>query len=252
MQDEPFRWMEAIATRHSYVQEKIKNGQPVIGVPYKDGSLLLGFAPQPGKIFEIYDRIALGALGHPADVEKLRMTLLDTAHLEGFNRSDKDVTLARILQFGIAPGMKQNFEEIARAPYLVQLLMTELDFNGHPHFFRMNYDGHWEILKKGGAIAGDPELMEWIQNKIEATSFADLPLEKALVESCKLWEECKKHFADNEEDSEKIEGPISLKEAFDKWVLEAAVLTNSTSKKSLYRAISIDETEALKTELNLK
>lgn len=252
MQDEPFRWMEAIATRHSYVQEKIKNGQPVMGVPYKDGALLLGFAPQPGKIFEIYDRIALGALGHPADVEKLRMTLLDTAHLEGFNRSDKDVTLARILQFGIAPGMKQNFEEIARAPYLVQLLMMELDFNGNSHFFRMNYDGHWEILKKGGAIAGDPEIMEWIQNKIESTSFSDLPLEKALVESCKIWEESKKHFADKEEDSEKVEGPTSLKDAFDKWVLEAAVLSNSTAKKSLYRAISIDETETLKAEFSLK
>ena len=60
--DEPFRWMEAIATRHSYVQDKIKKGQPVVGVPYKDGALLLGFAPQPGKVFEIYDRIAMGAL----------------------------------------------------------------------------------------------------------------------------------------------------------------------------------------------
>jgi hypothetical protein len=130
--------------------------------------------------------------------------------------------------------------------------MAEIDFNGKPQFFRMNYDGHWEMLKKGGAIAGDPEVMEWMQTKIDTTSIADLPLEKALVESCRLWEECKKHFADNEDDSAKTEGPTSLKEAFDKWVLEAAVLTNSTSKKSLYRAINIDETETLKTELNLK
>ena len=38
MFDEPFRWMEAISTRHSYVQEKLKKGQPVLAVPYKDGA----------------------------------------------------------------------------------------------------------------------------------------------------------------------------------------------------------------------
>lgn len=250
MLDEPFRWMEAIATRHSYVQEKIKKGQPVIGTPFKDGALLLGFAPQPGKVFEIYDRIAMGALGHPADVERLRMILLDTAHLEGFSRSEKDVTLARLLQFGIAPGMKQNFEEIARAPYLVQLLLAELDFNGKPLFFRMNYDGHWEMFKNGAAIAGDPKVMEWIQKKIESSPFADWPLEKALVESCKLWEEGRKHCAEKEDDEAKEE-PASLKEAFGQWVLEAAVISNSTPKKSLYRPISQDEIEKLKADLSL-
>ena len=86
MFDEPFRWMEAISTRHSYVQEKLKKGQPVLAVPYKEGSLVMGFTAQPGKIFEVYDRLALGSLGHPADLERLRMTLLDMAHVEGFNR----------------------------------------------------------------------------------------------------------------------------------------------------------------------
>ncbi len=31
MFEEPFRWMEAISTRHSYVREKLGKGQPVIG-----------------------------------------------------------------------------------------------------------------------------------------------------------------------------------------------------------------------------
>ncbi|NIP99756.1 MAG: proteasome subunit alpha, partial [Nitrospinaceae bacterium] len=98
MFEEPFRWMEAISTRHSYVREKLQKGQPVIAVPYKEGAMILGFAPQPGKIFEVYDRIAMGGLGHPADVERLRMSLLDMAHLEGFNRSAQDVTIVRMLQ----------------------------------------------------------------------------------------------------------------------------------------------------------
>lgn len=246
--DEPFRWMEAIATRHSYVQDKIKKGQPVLGVPYNEGALLLGFAPQPGKIFEIYDRIAMGALGHPADVEKLRMILLDIAHLEGFNRSEQDVTLARMLQFGIAPGMKQNFEEVQRAPYLVQLLLAELDFNDKPLFFRMSYDGHWEMFKKGVVIAGEPDLTDWMQNKIEETPFASYPLDKALVETCKLWEAGKKYLKEKEEE-DKVEGPAELKEAFDKWNLEAAIISPSTKRKSLYRKATDEEIDKLKKEV---
>ena len=59
MFEEPFRWMEAISTRHSYVREKLFKGQPVIGVPYNEGALIIGFSPQPGKIFEIYDNFVL-------------------------------------------------------------------------------------------------------------------------------------------------------------------------------------------------
>ncbi len=245
MFDEPFRWMEAISTRHSYVQEKLKKGQPVLAVPYKDGALVMGFTAQPGKIFEVYDRIALGSLGHPADVERLRMTLLDMAHIEGFNRSDKDVTLARLLQFGIAPAMKQNFEEVMRAPYLVKLLFAEIDFDNRPLFFRLNYDGHWEMFKKGVVISGDDKESGWIQKQIEQTDFASFTLEQALKEVCRLWEEGKKLVSSKSEDADEL--PTSLAEAFDRWTLEAAVLSTATERKALYRAVTPEEIEPLKS-----
>ena len=245
MFDEPFRWMEAISTRHSYVQEKLKKGQPVLAVPYKEGALVMGFTAQPGKIFEVYDRIALGSLGHPADVERLRMTLLDMAHLEGFNRSEKDVTLARLLQFGIAPALKQNFEEVMRAPYLVKLLFAEIDFDNQPLFFRLNYDGHWEMFKKGTVISGNDKESEWIQKQIEQTDFASLSLKQALKEACRLWEEGKKQGSPPSEDAD--EQPTTLTEAFDRWTLEAAVLSTATERKALYRVVAQDEIEPLKS-----
>ncbi len=247
MFEEPFRWLEAISTRHSYVQEKLKKGQPVIAVPYKDGTLMLGFSPQPGKIFELYDRIALGGLGHPADVERLRMTLLDMAHLEGFNRSEKDVTIARLLQFGIAPSLKQNFEEIVRAPYLIQLLLMEIDFDNRPSFYRVNYDGHWETFKKGVVISGDSKLSDAVQEKIEATDFASMPLEDALKKACNIWEEGKRDVADKESNEESDDPAPTLKEAFDKWTLEVGVLSTDTERKALYRALAPDEIEKLKS-----
>ena len=260
MFEEPFRWMEAISTRHSYVREKLGKGQPVIGVPYDEGAVVLGFSPQPGKIFEIYDRIALGGLGHPADVERLRMTLLDMAHTEGFNRSAKDVTIGRLLQFGLAPALKQNFEEIQRAPYLIQILLAEINHGGDAEFFRVNYDGYWEKFKQGTVIAGDSKVSKRIQKAIETTDFISLGLDKAIQSALLLWEEGRKKIElgqdedspdeDNDQTEEETENsPSTLKEAFDRWNLEAAVLNCKTGRKCLYRVLSESEISALKSEV---
>ena len=260
MFEEPFRWMEAISTRHSYVREKLFKGQPVIGVPYNEGALIIGFSPQPGKIFEIYDRIALGGLGHPADVERLRMTLLDMAHAEGFNRSSEDVTIGRLLQFGLAPALKQNFEEIQRAPYLIQMLLAEINHEGSAEFFRVNYDGYWEKFKQGTVIAGDSKVSERIQKSIEGTDFMSLDLGKATQSALRIWEEGLKKPKQEEdsnsssEDSDQVEEesediPTDLKEAFERWSLEAAVLNNNKARKCLYRTLSESEIASLKLKV---
>ena len=222
-------------------------GQPVLAVPYNEGLLIFGFAPQPGKIYEIYDRIALGAVGHPADVERLRMNLLDMAHLEGFNRSAQDVTSARLLQFGIAPALKQNFEEIQRAPYIIRLLLVELTEQGKPNFFRMNYDGHWETFKNGTAIAGDEKVMDWLQREIQKQLFASYSLDQALQEAAKLWDESRKIKSENSEDEKDNELPETLQEAFNQWYLEGAVLTEKSMSKAIYRSLSEDEINRLKS-----
>ena len=245
MFEEPYRWMEAVSTRHNYVQEKLKMGQPVLSFPFNEGLLIFSFAPQPGKIYEIYDRIALGGLGHPADVERLRMNLLDMAHLEGFNRSAQDVTSARLLQFGIAPALKQNFEEIQRAPYIIRMLLVELNEKGQPNFFRMNYDGHWETFKNGTAIAGDEKVMDWLQCEIEKKPFATYSLDQALEEGITLWSDSRKVNSDNKE--KESESPKTLQETFDRWHLEGAVLSAKSSSKAIYRPLSEDEINRLKS-----
>jgi proteasome alpha subunit len=249
MFEEPFRWIEAIATRHNYVREKLAQGQPVIAVPFKDGALMMGFSPQGGKIFEIYDRIAMGGLGHPADVEKLRMTLLELAHIEGFNRSEQDVTIGRLLQFGIAPSLKQNFEEVMRAPYLVQLLLAEIDQEEQTRFYRLNYDGHWEMSKQGAVIAGNNKTGEWIEKEIPKIAFAEMPLDQALLSACKLWEDGQQQMTD--EEKEKSLAPASLKEVFENWTLESAVLSRASTSRCLYRQVTAEEIERIKKSLAL-
>ena len=260
MFEEPFRWMEAISTRHSYVREKLSKGQPVIGIPYNEGAIILGFSPQPGKIYEIYDRIALGGLGHPADVERLRMTLLDMAHAEGFNRSAEDVTIGRLLQFGLAPALKQNFEEIQRAPYLIQMLLAEINHEDNAEFFRVNYDGYWEKFKQGTVISGDNKVSERKQKKIDNTDFVSLALNKSIQSALRIWEEGRKKPAlekeslkstdDSDELDDEMEGhPTDLKEAFERWNLEVGILNKNTGRKCLYSTLSVSEISALQSEV---
>jgi len=208
--------------------------------------LIFGFSSQPGKIYEIYDRIALGGVGHPADVERLRMNLLDMAHLEGFNRSAQDVTSTRLLQFGIAPALKQNFEEIQRAPYIIRLLLVELNEQSRPNFFRMNYDGHWETFKNGIAIAGKEKVMDWLQGEIQKQPFGTYSLEQALQEAAKLWDESRKIKSDDD-DEQDDDVPVSLQKAFEQWYFEGAVLTEKSTSKAIYRPLSEEEINRLKS-----
>ncbi len=65
----------------------------------------------------------------------------------------------------------------------------------------------------------------------------------------KLEEDANSSAADNDQAEEETEDtPADLKEAFDRWNLEAAVLSNNTGRKCLYRALSESEISALKSE----
>ena len=73
MIEEPYRWVEAIANRREYIETQLASGSPIAAVGYRDGILFLTLGQARQKIFEIYDRIAMGAIGHPGDIERLRI-----------------------------------------------------------------------------------------------------------------------------------------------------------------------------------
>ncbi|MGH7258935.1 MAG: proteasome subunit alpha, partial [Nitrospiraceae bacterium] len=126
MYEEPYKWVEAVGNRRHYLDEQFRRGSPVVAASYADGIVLVTYTRGTPKLYEIYDRLALGGMGHPADLEKLRFTLLEMAHVEGFNRSPSDVTGSRLLKNGLAPIVKQAFEEIYKAPFIVKMLLAEL------------------------------------------------------------------------------------------------------------------------------
>jgi proteasome alpha subunit len=76
------------------------------------------------------------------------------AHVEGFNRSPSDVTGARLMKYGLAPTIKQAFEEIYKAPFIAKILLAELGMKPERDLFlTINYDGNFEE-RRGWATLG--------------------------------------------------------------------------------------------------
>src|SRR4051812_15169291 len=111
MIEEPYRWVEAIANRREYIETQLASGSPIATVGFRDGILFLTVGRARPKVFEIYDRIAMGAIGHPGDIERLRMAAIELASTEGFTRSAADVSLRRLAYYSLSPLMKTAFEQ---------------------------------------------------------------------------------------------------------------------------------------------
>src|SRR5262245_51075254 len=153
MTEEPYRWLEAVANRREYVREQLKGASPALAASLHDGVLLLSVGSGQSKVFELFDRHALAGLGHPADIEKIRQAAIDAAHTEAFARAPEDVSLRRLVGFGLSPQLKTNFEQIYSAPFLVELLLAELGAEKEKDLLlRLHFDGAFQYLTDGVAV----------------------------------------------------------------------------------------------------
>jgi proteasome alpha subunit len=142
MIEEPYRWVEAIANRAEYIETQLAAGSPIVALGYRDGILFLTLGKTRQKLFEIYDRIGMGAIGHPGDIERLRMAAIELASSEGFTRSAADVSLRRLAHYSLSPVLKTAFEQVYGAPYLARLLFAEIaEKQENDLFLRLDYDG---------------------------------------------------------------------------------------------------------------
>ncbi len=187
MTEEPYRWLEAVANRREYVREQLRGGSPVLAAGLPEGILLAGVGGGQSKVFELFDRHALAGLGHPADIEKIRQAAIDAAHTEGFTRAPEDVSLRRLVGFGLSPQLKTNFEQIFAAPFLVELVLAEVGADMEKDLLlRLHFDGSFQFQNGGVIVAGsqpEPEAaaQAWLRQaaagKTNRGEVADLMLQ---------------------------------------------------------------------------
>jgi proteasome alpha subunit len=196
MIEEPYRWVEAIANRREYIETQLASGSPIAALGYRDGILFLTLGGSRQKIFEVYDRIAMGAIGHPGDIERLRMAAIELASTEGFTRSAADVSLRRLVHYSLSPVMKSAFEQVYGAPYLARMLFAEVGVRSEQDLFlRVEYDG--EIATNGAtfgqarqdfaALSGTRQSREMMEAFLKAEHASDASFEVALKAALDAW-----------------------------------------------------------------
>jgi hypothetical protein len=140
MIEEPYRWVEAIATRRDYIEMQLATGSPVVAVGYAEGILL--FTVGPAETFRDLRPNCARRHRHPGDIERLRMAAIELASTEGFTRSAADVSLRRLAYYSLSPVMKNAFEQIYGAPFLARLLFVEIGATpADDLFLEVEYDG---------------------------------------------------------------------------------------------------------------
>jgi len=255
MIEEPYRWVEAIANRREYIEHQLAGGSPIAALSYKDGILLFTLGRERQKLFEIYDRIGMGAIGHPGDIERLRMTAIEITSTEGFARSAHDVSLRRLANYSLSPALKTAFEQVYGAPYLTRMLFAELGSGTTPNsFLRLDYDG--SIHTNGGAFGRGVEEFGVISGTAASTAKMEqflqkqpLPattLDKALDIALDAWSIG--HLTLTSEQSEELpaEDVISKHrtEQLAAASIEAAVLSDAGGRAITWRALPDAEIRA--------
>lgn len=183
----PFDWHETMSTRASFIEERLSGGTPVIAVATKEGTLLFAVRRQAPKIYEIYDRLALGVIGQQSDVENLRMASLDFAHQEGFNRSEQDVTIKRVVSAMSQP-LKRAFADMSTAPFVVRGIFADVgDKPIETTFYVMDYDGDYSVRRKAAFVTGNQDGAAGLREGLDAVNWAELSVKEATPKLESLW-----------------------------------------------------------------
>ncbi len=260
----------AVQQRNEYVEERLKDGSPVVAVSFDEGVLLLTLRTTQRKVFEVYDRIMMGALGKQSDLETVRLAAIDSAHKEGFERSPDDVSVQRLVGFGLSPAIRRVYNDQYAIPLTLRVVFAEMNRSADDdHLFVLNYDGEFRSATRAAVAAGTA----YAEEQAEASLRENLPtsLSEALKAAVTAWgigrSQISPKSASKEEDddydrdplrdrSEEDAGPtvsddpvVAVREALKNGAtIEAGLLQRNTIRDSKFRLLTENDLEGVLAE----
>jgi proteasome alpha subunit len=245
----PYEWNESIRQRNEYIEDRLKDGSPVVAISYDNGILILCLRQTQRKIYEIYDKLIFSAIGNQADIEVIRTGAIDVAHREGFSRSPDDVSIQRIVGFAVSPGIKKVYADPFAAPIVVRALFAELGKTVETdQYFVVGYDGEFSKSASYVVIAGTDFAEDRAVAHLKTeTESGHLSLQQALRAAVYAWGIGRKHIEEEDRDDGGLPkdreqtGDVSdfvTKHLKDGWSIEAAVLERDTHRESRYRVLT--------------
>lgn len=184
----PYDWQEGISHRMSFIEGRLVAGSPILAMSVEDGIVVFSYRRHSRKIFEIYDQLLYSAIGQQSDVESLRIAALDFAHQEGFNRSERDVTIRRVVSALSAP-IKRAFADFSSAPFVIRALFAEVcSTPAEDTFAILDYEGDFKTRRDWAFVVGGDEHVDSLKEGLTELHKAKLSVEKAHTALQELWD----------------------------------------------------------------
>jgi proteasome alpha subunit len=252
----PYEWNESVKQRNEFIEDRLREGAPVVGVSYDSGILLLTVRRTQRKIYEIYDKLMFSAIGNQSDIEAVRTGAIDIAHREGFQRSPDDVSIQRIVGFAVSPSIKKVYADPFAQPVAIRAIFAELGRTPiEDQFFLVGYDGEFSKLSLRAAAAGTIEdeqrMLDELNRRFGGPS-AVPDFDSAARAAIEAWAigRSDRNSRDSSVEDAGTEPPSItelLREAFALGgVLEAAILERDTKREIRFRMLTEAETEKLR------
>lgn len=185
----PYDWQEGIGHRGQYVESRLSGGSPVLAISIEEGIVLLTYRKQARKLFEIYDELAMGALGQQSDVEALRQAAVDFAHQEGFNRSEKDVTIHRVVNALSGP-IKRAFADFSMVPVVARAIFAQVGPTPTRDAYAMlDFDGDFHSRTGYGYVAPSQSASDLLDIRLGELDRSKLTSDQAVAALKELWSE---------------------------------------------------------------
>lgn len=245
----PYDWNQSIQTRTEYIEERLRDGSPVVALSIPDGVLLASVHRAQRKIYEVYDRLAFGAVGNQSDIETMRNASLDFAHREGFQRSPDDVTAQRLVGSILAPALKKAFGDPFTAPFVFRGLFAEVgDKPEGDSYFTLGYDGEYKKETRfsvvGGSLDAENAMIELIHGSLDQAQDRQSAVKLAL----EAWATGRLHArrgrlarSEEEEEAEIQSVAEILREEISKGSVEVALLERNTPRESKFRLLRSED-----------
>ncbi|MDH3771056.1 MAG: hypothetical protein OET79_08760, partial [Nitrospirota bacterium] len=170
---------------------------------------------------------------------------------------------SRLMKNGLAPVIKQAFEEIFKAPYIAKILLAEVGTTqDRDRLFTINYDGMFEEQREFGVLAASSSIRGLLAQEWK-THGPLSSLKSALEVSLRLWgiSSLLQASTPSPATEEKETAPSStasmstvpddeaiasrIRETLSKETLECVLLDRESGKMETYRSLSQSELQPL-------
>lgn len=176
----PYDWQEGMGHRAQFVESRLATGVPVIAVSLDAGVLAVTYRRQSRKIYEIYDRLMFAGLGLQSDVEATRVAAIDFSHQEGFQRSEQDVTIQRVVA-AISEPVKRAFADFGSPPVVAKSLFMQVgEAPELDRYYEIDYHGDFCTNRGACFLSGNPAGADIIKTGLDELSLAGLSTEEAV------------------------------------------------------------------------